>query len=377
MVRVVFAGGGTGGHLFPAVAIAERLMERNNVELVFVGTKNKIEARVVPQLGYKFLAIWIGGFSRKFKLSNLLLPLKIFVSIFQSLKLLLRFKPQVVVGTGGYVSGPVCAAAVMTRTPLVLQEHNSYPGVMTRMFAPFAREIHIAFDSSRKYFSKVPFAGRVQHNLRLTGSPIRRMPKIGRGEALNSFGLNPERKTLLVTGGSLGAVRLNSAVLEAVDDIISRNFQLIWQTGAVDFERIKANCQKNPERIRVEKFLDKMEFAYSAADLVVCRGGATTIAELIYFDLPALVVPYPYAAANHQAENARSLVESGTAVMVLESEMREKFRGELANLLDKPEQVAAMRERMRALQHPDSARVIADSVLRIAAGKSTRRRENA
>jgi UDP-N-acetylglucosamine--N-acetylmuramyl-(pentapeptide) pyrophosphoryl-undecaprenol N-acetylglucosamine transferase len=245
------------------------------------------------------------------------------------------------------------------------------------MFAPFAREIHIAFDSSRKYFSKIPFAGRVRHNLHLTGSPIRRMPKLERGEALTFFGLSPERRTLLVTGGSLGAVRLNSAVLEAVDDIVSRNFQLIWQTGSVDFERIKAKCQKNPERIRVEKFLEKMEFAYSAADLVVCRGGATTVAELIFFDLPALIVPYPYAAANHQAENARSLVESGTAVMVLESEMEEKFRRELANLLDRPEQVAAMRERMRALQHLDSARIIADSVLRIAVGDPVRRRENA
>lgn len=377
MVRVVFAGGGTGGHLFPAVAIAERLMERKNVDLVFVGTKNKIEARVVPQLGYKFRAIWIGGFSRKFKLSNFLLPLKILVSIFQSLKLLLRFKPQVVVGTGGYVSGPVCAAAVMTRTPLVLQEHNSYPGAMTRMFAPFAREIHIAFDSSRKYFSKIPFSGRIQHNLYLTGSPIRRMPKIERDEALISFGLSPERRTLLVTGGSLGAVRLNSAVSEAVDDLVSRNFQLIWQTGSVDFERIKEKCRKNPDRIRVEKFLEKMEFAYSAADIVVCRGGATTVAELIYFDLPALIVPYPYAAANHQAENARSLVESGAAVMVLESEMKEKFRSELANLLDKPEQVAGMRERMRALQHPDSARVIADSVLKIAVQDPAHWRENA
>jgi UDP-N-acetylglucosamine--N-acetylmuramyl-(pentapeptide) pyrophosphoryl-undecaprenol N-acetylglucosamine transferase len=159
MIRVVFAGGGTGGHIFPAVAIAESLIEQNSsmyhtggVDVMFVGTKNKIEARVVPQLGYKFRTIWIGGFSRKFKLSNFLLPIKIIVSVFQSLKLLLTYKPNVVVGTGGYVSGPVCAAAVITRTPIVLQEHNSYPGAMTRMFAPFAREIHIAFETSKNYF---------------------------------------------------------------------------------------------------------------------------------------------------------------------------------------------------------------------------------
>lgn len=359
MVRIVFAGGGTGGHLFPAVAIAERLMERKDVDVMFVGTKNKIEARVVPQLGYKFRAIWIGGFSRKFKISNFLLPVKIFVSVFQSLKLLMAFKPQVVVGTGGYVSGPVCAAAVMTGTPLVLQEHNSYPGVMTRMFAPFAREIHIAFDASKKYF-------RVRKNIYLTGSPVRKLPKIGREEALKFFGLSAERQTLLVTGGSLGAVRLNSAMSEVVDDLISRNYQLIWQTGSVDFERIIKSRLKNQDCIRVEKFLERMEFAYSAADVVVCRGGATTIAELIYFDLPALIVPYPYAAANHQAENPRALVESGAAVMVLESEIKEKFKRELLTLVDKPDRLATMREKVKALQHTDAAGVIAKSVLKIA-----------
>jgi UDP-N-acetylglucosamine--N-acetylmuramyl-(pentapeptide) pyrophosphoryl-undecaprenol N-acetylglucosamine transferase len=359
MVRVMFAGGGTGGHLFPAVAIAERLMEKEDVDIMFIGTKNKIEARVVPQLGYKFSTIWIGGFSRKIQLSNFLLPLKVLTSVFQSLKLLLGFKPQVVVGTGGYVSGPVCAAAVMTRTPIVLQEHNSFPGAMTRLFSPFAREIHIAFDSSRKYF-------RRQSNLYLTGSPLRKMQRIRRDEAVNFFGLDPERRTLLVTGGSLGAVRLNSAVLDELDELMRHNYQLIWQTGSVDFERISESCRKNSDRIRVEKFLDKMDFAYSAADFVVCRGGATTIAELIYFSLPAIIVPYPYAAANHQAVNALALVESGAAMMVLESEAKERFRSELISLLDGPEKLAAMEQKMKALQRQDAAGVIADSILKIA-----------
>jgi UDP-N-acetylglucosamine--N-acetylmuramyl-(pentapeptide) pyrophosphoryl-undecaprenol N-acetylglucosamine transferase len=361
-IRVVFAGGGTGGHLFPAIAIAERLIERGNADLMFVGTKNKIEARVVPQLGYKFRTIWIGGFSRKFRLSNLLLPLKIFVSIFQSLKLLLKFKPQVVVGTGGYVSGPVCAAAVMTRTPIVLQEHNSYPGVMTRMFAPFAREIHIAFESSKKYFGK-------RSNLHLTGSPIRNMQKVRREDALKFFGLGTGRKTLLVTGGSLGAVRLNSALLEVVGELMDRNCQLIWQTGSVDYERVKdsfkVNCSES-QNIKIVKFVDRIEFAYLAADIAVCRGGATTIAELIYFNLPALILPYPYAAANHQVENTRALVEAGAAVMVLESEMKEKFKRELMNLLDNPDEIASMRKKMKTLQHHDAAAAIAESVLKIA-----------
>ena len=368
MIRVVFAGGGTGGHVFPAVAIAERLMDANlsmyhtdGVDVMFVGTKNKIEARVIPQLGYKFRTIWIGGFSRKFKLSNFLLPVKIIVSVFQSLKLLLTYKANVVVGTGGYVSGPVCAAAVVTRTPIILQEHNSYPGAMIRMFAPFAREIHIAFETSQKYF-------RLHRNLFVTGSPVRKMPRAKREEALNYFGLSKGRQTLLVTGGSLGAVKLNSAVLGIVDDLISRNYQLIWQTGSVDFERIRQSFEKHPSMIygRVEKFIERMDLAYSAADIAVCRGGATTIAELISFNLPAVIIPYPYAAANHQVENARALVGSGAAVMVQEFEIEEKFKRELLTLIDNPGQLSVMREKMNGLLHDDAAEVIAKSVLRIA-----------
>ncbi|MCL5020060.1 MAG: undecaprenyldiphospho-muramoylpentapeptide beta-N-acetylglucosaminyltransferase [Bacteroidetes bacterium] len=366
MVRVVLAGGGTGGHVFPAVAIAERLMAHDGVDVLFVGTKNKIEARIVPQLGYKFSPIWIGGFSRKFKLSNFLLPLKIAVSVMQSLKLLLTYKPNVVVGTGGYVSGPVCAAAVMTRTPIVLQEHNSYPGAMTRLFAPFAREIHIAFESSKKYFFKHGSAERVSRSLMLTGSPVRKMPRVKREEALNFFGLSAERKTLLVTGGSLGAVRLNSAVAKVVDELISRNYQLIWQTGSVDYERIAASQKDRSDFIRVEKFVERMDYAYAAADIAVCRGGATTVAELIYFNLPAIIIPYPYAAANHQVENARALVESGAALMVLESEADQRFADELLTLIDDPSRLDAMREKIKGLSHEDAAGVIAESVLRIA-----------
>lgn len=359
MVRVVFAGGGTGGHVFPAVAIAERLMTHEDIDLIFVGTKNKIEARIVPQLGYKFRTIWIGGFSRKFRLSNFLLPLKIIVSVMQSLKLIFTFKPNVVVGTGGYVSGPVCAAAVMTGTPIVLQEHNSYPGAMTRMFAPYARETHIAFESSKKYF-------RVSRSLYLTGSPVRKMPKVKREEALNFFGLSAERKTLLVTGGSLGAVKLNSAVSKVVDELIGRKYQLIWQTGSIDYERIEASQKDRPDLVRVEKFVERMDYAYAAADIAVCRGGATTVAELIYFNLPALIIPYPYAAANHQVENARALVESGAAVMVQESETDNKFAETLLNLVDDPSRVESMREKTKTLSHEDAADVIAKSVLRIA-----------
>ncbi len=359
-IRIVLAGGGTGGHLFPAVAIAERLMATKDVDVMFVGTRNKIEARVVPQLGYKFHAIWIAGLSRKFRWSNLLLPIKIVVSIFQSLMILLAYRPRVVVGTGGYVSGPVCVAALMTRTPIVLQEQNSYPGVMTRMFAPFAREVHIAFESSEKYF-------RLRRNLFLTGSPVRKMSRQSREEGLRYFGLSTERQTLLITGGSLGAVRLNSAVLEVVDELIGRNYQLIWQTGSADFERVRGSQQRHPGKIGIERFIDKIEFAYSAADIAVCRGGATTIAELIYFGLPSIIIPYPYAAANHQVENARALVENGAAIMVQESEIEQKFRKELFLLVDNPPRLREMRERIKRLSRQDASEVIAKSVLRIAA----------
>jgi UDP-N-acetylglucosamine--N-acetylmuramyl-(pentapeptide) pyrophosphoryl-undecaprenol N-acetylglucosamine transferase len=367
MVRVVFAGGGTGGHVFPAVAIAERLVEMapGDTDVMFVGTKTKIEARVIPQLGYKFRSIWISGFSRAIKPSNLLLPFKVIVSIFQSLRLLLAFRPDVVVATGGYVSGPVCVAALLTRVPLVLQEHNSYPGAMIRMFAPFARQVHIAFDKSKEYF-------RTRHNLLVSGSPVRKMQKTRREEALRFFGLDVERRTIFLTGGSLGSVRLNTAMLQTVNDLMDKNYQIIWQTGSIDFDRVKSALEGSQITFhgRIERFIDRMDIAYSASDVVVCRGGATTIAELIYFSLPAVIVPYPYAAANHQFENARALVEKGAAIMVQEFELEDKFKEEVLSIVSDSTRFHNMRNRIRELSHGDAAEIIASSVLEIANGKS-------
>jgi len=234
--------------------------------------------------------------------------------------------------------------------------------VMTRMFAPFAREIHIAFDTSKKYFRGSP-------NLLLTGSPIRRMEKAKREEALKFFGLSIERRALLVTGGSLGAMKLNSSILEIADELINHGYQLIWQTGSFDYERVMESCQKGTresQNIKIEKFIERMDLAYSAADIAVCRAGATTVAELIYFNLPALIVPYPFAAANHQVENAKALVDSGAAIMVVESEMKDRFRNELFGLIEYPDRIEKMRDKMKSLQHPDAAGVIAESILKIA-----------
>lgn len=205
----------------------------------------------------------------------------------------------------------------------------------------------------------------MQKNLRLTGSPVRRMPKLSREEGLSYFGLSASRRTLLVTGGSLGAVRLNSAVLQVVDDLTGRNYQLIWQTGASDFERVSECRNIHPDSIRVEKFVEKMEYAYAAADIAVCRGGATTVAELVYFNLPSLIVPYPYAAANHQVENARALVDSGAAVMVEESQIADIFRATLLDLIDHPEKLERMRDRIKNLSHRDAAETIAKSIMAI------------
>lgn len=358
-VRVMFAGGGTGGHLFPAIAIAERLSDFPDVEMCFVGRKGKIESRVVPELGYKFKSIWIDGLVRGMKLSNFLLPFKVFISFLQSIWLVTRFRPHVIVGTGGYVAGPVCAAALITRTPFILQEHNSYPGVVTRMFAPFAREVHIAFEVSRKYF-------RNQNNLHLTGSPVRRLPKLQREEALGYFGLIKERKTLFVTGGSAGAVKINSAVLEVVNELIEKNYQLIWQTGLVDFDRIRLSQESNTNFVKVNRFIDQIAYAYSAADLVVCRAGATTIAELIQFELPSIIIPYPYAAANHQVENAKVLALNGAAVMIEENQIKDKFRIELMNLVSSPDKLNEMRSNLRKMKKGDAALSIARSLIKIA-----------
>ena len=358
-LRVIFAGGGTGGHLFPAIAIADEI--RNlypYAEIAFIGTKSKIEARVVPQNGFQFYPIWISGYHRNFRISNVLFPIKVIVSFMQAVSIIKKFNPDVVVGTGGYVSGPALRAATLLKIPTLIQEQNSYPGVTTRMLAKKVDEVHLTFEDSRKHFTGL-------QNIFVTGNPTRRsLENVIRSDALHYFGFDDSEtgKTILVFGGSLGAHTLNNAVLMNIDSLLKNNIRLIWQTGKEEIRQAETIVKKySSKNIWVCDFIDRMDYAYAASDLVICRAGATTIAELTNIGKPAILVPYPHAAANHQAENAKSLVKSGAVEIVYDHEVGDKLLTAVSNLLGDTN-LRSMSDRSKKLGKPNASKEIAKRV---------------
>lgn len=362
-LRVMFAGGGTGGHLFPAIAIADEVKKlRQDTEILFVGTKDKIEGKVVPQRGYKFQSIWISGFHRRIDIKNLVFPLKVLVSLMQARSIIQSFKPNVVVGTGGYVCGPVVRAAVALKVPTLLQEQNSYPGVTIRMLAYKVDEIHLTFERSKQYL-------RHPKRVLVSGNPTRSdLELVSREDALKFFGFHSQeqKKTILVFGGSLGARSLNEAMGKYAMRFVQQGFRIIWQTGQEDFQKAKQSADRIPAgQLNVSPFIDRMDYAYAACDLVICRAGATTIAELTRLGKPALLVPYPHAAANHQVENAKALVEGGAAKMINDDELNDKLFSSVLELFE-GDRLEKMRKQSKSFGRPDAAKVIAEHVIALA-----------
>jgi UDP-N-acetylglucosamine--N-acetylmuramyl-(pentapeptide) pyrophosphoryl-undecaprenol N-acetylglucosamine transferase len=355
--HILVAGGGTGGHLFPALAIADEIKKlQPRAEFLFLGTKGKIEARVVPQRGYAFRTIWISGFHRRLTIENLLFPLKVVVSLVQSFFVIRQFRPDVVVGTGGYVCGPVLFAASILKIPTVIHESNSYPGVTTRMLAKRATKVFTAFDDTKRWLK------RTDH-LTLIGTPTREiLGQVSKSSGREFFQIDPNKKTILVFGGSLGAASINNAVLEALDDLLSGGIQLIWQTGQNDFERVRTAIGTKSIGW-LGTFIDRMEYAFGAADLVVCRAGATTLAELTRVGKPAIVIPYPHAAGDHQTHNARSLADAGAAVMITDQGARQKLKSVAIDLLSNPERLENMSSAIARLGKPDAGPAIATTIL--------------
>lgn len=366
-LSVLFAGGGTGGHLYPAVAIADEIRRRRpDAEIVFVGTRGKIEARVVPASGYRFVSIVVSGFRRSFSLATLVFPVKLGIALVQSFILIRKMRPCVVVGTGGYVCGPPLYAAARLRIPTLIQEQNSYPGVTTRLLARVVSEVHLTFESSRRFLKRTD-------NVWVTGNPTRVMiGHVGREEAAKMFGLDPGRQTLLVFGGSLGARSINTAMLAVIREVTQMGVQVIWQTGESDGGQAAARVKELGcgAMVRVHTFIERMEFAYAAADLAICRAGATTLAELTSAGLPSVLVPYPFAAADHQTENARAMVDAGAALMVRDLEIQEKLLKTLRELLERPDQLKEMSQQALSLGKPGATDALASAVLRLA-GKNS------
>jgi UDP-N-acetylglucosamine--N-acetylmuramyl-(pentapeptide) pyrophosphoryl-undecaprenol N-acetylglucosamine transferase len=365
--RIIFAGGGTGGHLFPGIAIAEEIRRRRpNAEILFIGTAQKIEARLVPQRGFSFRTIWVSGFRRKVTVDNVLFPVKVIVSLIQSFSLMWKIRPDVVVGTGGYVCGPPLFAAQMLGTPTLIQEQNSFPGVTTRLLAARATEVHLSFAGSEKFLKR-------KDNVKVSGNPTReRVGTISREEGAARFGISADATTILVFGGSLGATSINRAMRGIAGQLATSGIQILWQTGEADFVQVRGEMEKignGSPRVIVRAFIDDMEYAYAASDLCVCRAGATTIAELTKAKAASILVPYPFAAADHQTENARAMVAAGAAVMIADRDLETLLAGEIGNLLSHPERLREMRRKAAGVGNPHATTVLADAVLALAARK--------
>jgi UDP-N-acetylglucosamine--N-acetylmuramyl-(pentapeptide) pyrophosphoryl-undecaprenol N-acetylglucosamine transferase len=358
---LVFVGGGTGGHLFPAIAIADEVQRmKPDARISFIGTKNKIESRVVPERGYAFDTIWISGFTRSLTLKNLLFPLKVLVSLVQSYSILRRLRPSVVVGTGGFVTGPVVYMATLMGIPTLIQEQNSYPGVTTRLLARRVREVHLTFEGTKRYL-------KTGVNAFVSGNPVRKsIGSIPRAEGLREFSLSTDKPVMLVLGGSLGAASINRAVESNLAALMELGMQIVWQTGTAGYERCAASAGRWSDSVRVQEFIERMEYAYAAADFALCRAGATTVAELTLAGIPSVLVPYPHAAADHQTENARALVNGGAAVMIKDAEVEGQIVAAIRPLAGDAQKRKAMGGQARRLAHPGASTTIASAAIALA-----------
>lgn len=366
-MTLVFAGGGTGGHLYPALAIAEAVRRLSpDAVIAFIGTRDRIEGRLVPRHGYAFHPIRISGFRRSLSPSNLLFPIRLAVALWQSGRILRRLRPDVVVGTGGYVCGPPLYMAVRMGIPAVIQEQNSYPGVTTRLLASRVNEVHITFESTRRYL-------RSGAKVMLSGNPAREtIGTVSKEEGARAFGLDPARQTLLVTGGSQGAATINNAMIGALESLLADGVQVLWSTGEQEYGRVKqavgSRITANPRLAVVLPYISEMDHAYAAADLAVSRAGATTLAELTKAGIPAILVPYPLAAADHQRLNAETLVQAGAAELISDREIGPRLLPAVRELFAGPGRLQTMAGRARELGRPDAAERIARSIMDLASG---------
>ncbi len=363
-MRLVFAGGGTGGHLYPGIAIAEEIRRRHpDAAIAFIGNGKTLEARIVPERGFRFLPISVAGFRRAMSPDMLVSVVKLIVALVQSFLLIRKEKPEVVIGTGGYVCGPPLFVASVCGIPTLIQEQNSYPGLTTRLLAGRVTEVHLSFERTKRYLKRT-------RRVMVTGNPTREaIGTVDRARAASRMGVRPDRFTLLVVGGSRGARSINDAIAAALPALAQLDVQLLWITGKDDAERARAALDPGRETnppVRIAPYVEEMEFAYGTADLVVCRAGATTIAELARAGLPSVLVPYPFAAADHQTENARAMVDGGASVMIADAELAERLIPTLRELVGDRARLRGMGRHAWALAAPRATEVLAESVLRLA-----------
>lgn len=363
-LKIILSGGGTGGHIFPAIAIANAIKAlRPDAEFLFVGAEGKMEMEKVPAAGYKIEGLWISGFQRKLTMSNLVFPFKVISSLIKARKILNTFKPDVVIGTGGFASGPMLQVAAKMGIPTLIQEQNSFPGITNKILSKQVNRICVAYSGMEKYFPK--------EKILLTGNPVRQdiLSLEGkRDRGLEQFGLIRDKKTILVIGGSLGARTINESILSCLDTFEKNNIQLLWQTGKGFSETAKQAVKKyEGNGIKAFDFIQKMDYAYAVADIVISRAGASSVSELCILKKPCILIPSPNVAEDHQTKNAMALVTYNAAILIKDTEAHEKLCSEAVALINDAEQCHKLSENIARLAFQDSANVIAQEVIRLIA----------
>lgn len=358
-LRVIVSGGGTGGHIFPAVAIANAIKESYpKAEILFVGAKGKMEMEKVPKAGYPIQGLWISGIQRKLSLQNLLFPIKLLVSLFQAYKIAKRFKPDLAVGVGGFAAGPLLKVATMMKVPSLIHESNSYPGITNKLLGKSVQKVCVAFDGMEKFFPK--------EKLVITGNPVRREildSNDQRAEGYAFFNLDPAKKTLLIIGGSQGARSINHAIAGSLKEIADTGIQVLWQTGKSFVSSAKTKIEDlDTSSIQAHDFIYDMSKAYAVADLVVSRSGAMSVSEIALVGKPSILVPFPYAAEDHQTKNARALVNNEAAILVPDGKVSSDIAEAISSTISDERKLAEMGAKAQELGITNATELVMEQV---------------
>lgn len=356
--RFIISGGGTGGHIYPAVAIANELKSRfPEAEFLFVGAKDKMEMQKVPQAGYAIKGLWISGIQRKLTLDNAMFPFKLLSSMWNSFRIIKSFKPDVVIGTGGFASGAVLKVASMLGIPTVIQEQNSYPGITNKLLAKKANKICVAYENLERFFPK--------DKMILTGNPVRQdlINEASKSEAIAYFKLDANKKTLLVLGGSLGARRINQLIEKELDFLLSQNIQIIWQCGKLYLNDYSKYNEK--ENVQVVAFIDRMDLVYAAADIVISRSGASSVSELCIVGKPTIFIPSPNVAEDHQTKNAKAISDKNGAILIKESELDAQFETVFSDLISNESKQAELSQNIKKLAKLNATKDIVEEIIKL------------
>jgi UDP-N-acetylglucosamine--N-acetylmuramyl-(pentapeptide) pyrophosphoryl-undecaprenol N-acetylglucosamine transferase len=359
--RFILSGGGTGGHIFPAIAIADELKKRYpSAEFLFVGAQGRMEMEKVPQAGYPIEGLWISGIQRKLSLDNLSFPFKLISSLRKSRAILKKFPANIAIGTGGYASGPLLYAAAQKGIPCLIQEQNSYPGITNKILASKASSICVAFENMERFFPA--------EKITLSGNPLRanlssKLPS--RSIALEKMGLDSQRKTLLILGGSLGARRINELIADIIPSLIDKNLNIIWQCGKLYYPSLSQKYNNLAPEHQLHAFINNMDEAFAAADLVISRAGANTLSELAALGKASILIPSPNVAEDHQTKNANYLVDRKAAILFKEEQDAQQLLSELHKLLSNAREIQELEDNIIKLALPHASTTIVDQIDKI------------